>query len=289
MDILCLDIGGTSTRAAIVCKNGIKNKIVKKTPFSKKDEMVNQSVTLVKELFNINSIKAISIGCAGPVMKSIMQGSEPMGITDNVNFKNEINKFFKIPVYVENDLQMAIRAERKYGFGKGIKNFVIVSLSTGIGVAVLKNNMIMEGRIEIGHNIIDNNKKFYISSSIGNSGSWVSQASGSAIKSYLEKNEENTSIESFFKKPDKDFLNHIVEINSHGFAQIIHAYDPEIIIIMGSLGINQFEKIIPKSSNIKKKCLLRPIPNIIKSRLGDDVGILGAYEFALEKLVNFNA
>ncbi len=288
MNILCLDIGGTSTRAAIVCENGIKEKIVKETPFSKKDEMVNQSINLVKDLYNINSIKAISIGCAGPVMKSVMQGSEPMGITDNVNFKNEIHKFFKLPVYIENDLQMAIRAERKYGFGKGIKNFVIISLSTGIGVAAIKNNLIMEGRIEIGHNIIYNNKKNYSSRSIGNSGSWVSQASGSAIKSYLKKNKENISIKSFFNNPDKDFLDHIVEINSHGFAQIIHAYDPEIMIIMGSLGINQFEKIIPKSSNIEKKCLLRPIPNIIKSRLGDDVGLLGAYELALEKLANYN-
>ena len=287
MDILCLDIGGTSTRAAIISKTGVKNKIVKETPFSKKNEIVDQSINLVKDLFNINSTKAISIGCAGPVLKSTMQGSEPMGIKDSVNFKSEINKHFKVPVYVENDLQMAIRAEKKYGFGKSIKNFVIVSLSTGIGVAVLKNNQIMDGRIEIGHNIIYNNK-FNISGSIGKSGSWVSQASGSAIRSYLKENKKNITIENFFNKPDKDFLNHIVEINSHGFAQIIHAYDPEKIIIMGSLGINQFEKIIPKSLNIEKKCLLRPIPDIIKSRLGDDIGILGAYEFAIEKLTKYD-
>ena len=160
MDILCLDIGGTSTRAAIVGESGIQNKLVRKTPFSNKDEMLNQTINLVKDFCNLNSVNAISIGCAGPVYNSIMQGSEPMGISDNINFKKIINEHFNIPTYVENDLQMAIRAERKYGFGRGIKNFVVISLSTGIGVAVIKNNIILEGRIEIGHNIIDINKNY---------------------------------------------------------------------------------------------------------------------------------
>lgn len=284
MDILCLDIGGTSTRAAIVGKNGIQNKLVRKTPFSNKDRMLNQTINLVKDLCNLNSVNAISIGCAGPVSNSIMQGSEPMGISDNINFKKVINEHFNIPIYVENDLQMAIRAEKKYGFGRGIKNFVVISLSTGIGVAVIKNNIILEGRIEIGHNIIDVNKNHINSNTIGHAGSWVSLASGSAIQSYIDKYDDNISIEDFFIKANKKFINKIQEINKIGFTQIIHAYDPEIIIVMGSLGVNQFEKIIPNSSEIEKICLLRPIPDIIKTSLGDDIGILGAYELAIEKL-----
>ena len=284
MDILCLDIGGTSTRASLIGKNGIQNKVVRKTPFSNGDEMLSQSINIIENFFNNHSIKAISIGCAGPVLNSIMQGSEPMGISNNIDFKKVINEQYTLPVFVENDLQMAIRAERKYGIGKNIKNFVIVSLSTGIGVAVVKNNIILEGRIEIGHNIIQTNKNYSGSDSIRQIGSWVAQASGLAIKSYLKKNKKNISIKDFFIKPDKDFLNKIVEVNAHGFAHIIHSYDPEKIIIMGSLGINQFNKIIPDASDIERKCLLRPIPNIIKSSLGDDIGMLGAYELALEKL-----
>ena len=284
MDILCLDIGGTSTRAALVGESGIQNKLVIKTPFSNKDEMLNQTINLVKDFCNLNSVNAISIGCAGPVYNSIMQGSEPMGISDNINFKKIINEHFNIPTYVENDLQMAIRAERKYGFGRGIKNFVVISLSTGIGVAVIKNNIILEGRIEIGHNIIDINKNYSNTSTIGHAGTWVSLASGSAIQSYIEKYNDNISIEDFFIKTNRDFIKKIQEINTFGFTQVIHAYDPEIIIVMGSLGINQFEKIIPNSSEIEKICLLRPIPDIIKTSLGDDIGILGAHELAIEKL-----
>ena len=217
-----------------------------------------------------------------------MQGSKPMGISENVNFKKVINKHIDLPIFIENDLKMAIRAEKKYGFGGSVKNLVVVSLSTGIGVAVIKNNTLLEGRIEIGHDIVENGNDFHKSRSIEHPRSWVSQASGSAIKSFLNENKKGISIKDFFNKPDKNFLNKIVEINANEFANIIHAYDPEIIINLGSLGINQFEKIIPKASDIEKKCLLRPILKIIKTNLGDDIGVLGAYELACEKLLNKN-
>lgn len=272
MNILCLDIGGTSTRGSIINNGKIMHKIVRKTPFSNKEEMLDQLVNIIKELDDNKTIDAISIGCAGPVLNYVMQGSKPMGILDNVNFKKVISEHTDKPLFVENDLQMAIRAEKKYGSGKGVKNFVVIALSTGIGVAVVKNNIILEGRIEIGHNIIQKS-------------SWVSQTSGSAIKSFLDMNKKKISIQDFFNKPDKNFLDKIVEINTLGFTQIIHAYDPEKIIVMGSLGVNQFEKIVPSSHDIEKQCLLRPIPKIIKTKLGDEIGMLGAYELAYEKLI----
>ena len=60
MKILCLDIGGTSTRAAIVNNGKINNKISKITPYSNKDEMLSQSISILKELINNNNIHAMS-------------------------------------------------------------------------------------------------------------------------------------------------------------------------------------------------------------------------------------
>ena len=45
------------------------------------------------------------------------------------------------------------------------------------------------------------------------------------------------------------------------------------------------EKIVPSSHDIENQCLLRPIPKIIKTKLGDEIGMLGAYELAYEKLI----
>ena len=65
--------------------------------------------------------------------------------------------------------------------------------------------------------------------------------------------------------------------NIVGLTHVIHAYDPEKIVIMGSLGLKQFDKIIPSKKLVKEKCFLRPIPPILKSNIGDKIGLLGAY------------
>lgn len=288
MYVLCLDIGGTFTRAAVVGSEGLVKQIKKYTPRANSKNMLDQCKNLLinlNKVFN-NKISAIAIGCAGPVKGAIMEGSKPMELSQNINFKECIGKYFNIPIFVANDLQMAIRAEKIYGHGHNIKNFSLITLSTGIGVAIVLNNKILEHRIEIGHNIIETNQNIARPCTNGHSGCWVSQASGEAVQKYLTDKGLNISLEEFFKKPDQIFINSIKRANTYGIANVIHSFDPEKIIIMGSLGTKQFDKIIPSSFDIKSACLLRPIPQIIKSKLGDEIGLLGAYEFAKEKLVD---
>ena len=291
MNILCLDIGGTHTRAALVGNDGLIEKKVEKTPQANSNAILDLSKNLINDLKKkeTHKILAISIGCAGPVKDSIMQGSKPMELSVSIDFQKFMGEHFNLPIFVANDLQMAIRAEKTYGQGKGTRNFALVTLSTGIGVAVVMDNKPLDSRIEIGHNIVETDQNIARTCTMGHKGCWVSQASGSAIRTYLSEQRLNISFEEFFKKPDKNILDKLIKANTNGLTQIIHAYDPEKIIIMGSLGIKQFHQIIPSYIDIENYCLLRPIPPIIKSKLGDEIGLLGAYEFAKERLDVKNA
>ena len=73
-------------------------------------------------------------------------------------------------------------------------------------------------------------------------------------------------------------------LNAQALGSIISAYDPGVIVIMGSLGLEQFDHLIPDSSEIENYTITRPIPRIVKTNFQDTIGVLGAYYAALEFL-----
>ena len=73
----------------------------------------------------------------------------------------------------------------------------------------------------------------------------------------------------------------IKSYNAHGFGNIVNAYDPEKIIVMGSVGIKQFDRIIPDKKSISKYSLVQTIPDIEPTQIGDDIGLYGAYYRAI--------
>lgn len=286
MLILSLDIGGTNTRAGLINSKGILLQYTLPTPKNNSKYLLKQCVLISEKLIlsSKNGVKAISIGCAGPVKNGVMQGSKPMQITKSINFIKHLGNKFNLPIYLANDLQMATRAEMFYGHGKNINNFVLVSLSTGIGVGAVIDNRVIERRIEVGHSIIETNTKIAKPCISGHSGCWVAEASGSAIEKYLNKTGNKNKIKNFFLNPDNNFIKKIKTANLCGFINIINAYDPEKIIVMGSLGLSQFKKIIPTRKELEKNSIIKPIPQILKSKLGDNIGLYGAYIYAKENL-----
>ena len=164
-----------------------------------------------------------------------------------------------------------------------MKNFCLLTLSTGIGVGVVLNGQKTNNVTEIGHNVIEKDSRF-ANSCQGHSGCWVSQASGYGIEETL-KRAGHRKIKDFYKRDIfHGIINRIKEYNAHGIGNLINAYDPEKIIIMGSLGLKLFEKIIPEKDDIKQYTIIRPIPEIKPTKLGDNIGLLGAYYHAIDKL-----
>ena len=60
-----------------------------------------------------------------------------------------------------------------------------------------------------------------------------------------------------------------------GIASLVHCFDPDVFILGGK--ISNFFKYFQKSMNaiVKKKCMFKPC-KIVKQKLGDDAGVLGA-------------
>jgi hypothetical protein len=78
----------------------------------------------------------------------------------------------------------------------------------------------------------------------------------------------------------------VKEYNAHGFGVLVNAYDPEKIVIMGSVGMKQFDRIIPDKNDIARYTLVQTIPDVESTLIGGDIGLYGTYYRALSLIGN---
>ena len=95
--------------------------------------------------------------------------------------------------------------------------------------------------------------------------------------------EKLTTVEIFQEPKFKQLLGRVREYNAYGIGNLINAYDPEKIIVMGSLGLKQFNKVIPEPSLIRRYTMSKRIPEVLPTVLGEEIGLLGAF-FSAKKV-----
>ena len=230
----------------------------------------------------MHPLDAISIGVPGPVINNVMQGSKPLNILEDVNFAEALQEFQQV-LCVKNDLDMAVLCELHRGIGLKHKSFCLVSLSTGIGVAVVNNGSVLEGRIEMGHQVFSPNFE-PAQECTKHKNCWLSLASGSGIEKRFGTKEHTTTETLFQQVLTAEQISELQSFNAQGLGNLVNAYDPEVIVMMGSLAIKQFEQIIPNAQAMEMYTLNRPIPPVIKSQYADEIGVLGGYHAAVQAL-----
>ena len=277
--ILAIDLGGTRLRYGIFDPIAGPAYPLEVLELPTEKDFLSQLKTLVLECCSrYRSINIAAIGVPGPTSRNVMEGSRPLNIAESVDF-NEVFSQIDLPFVIRNDLYMAAHREVFEGAGQDQNNFCLVSLSTGIGVSVIYNGSILEGRIEAGHQIFLSN--FTPQQSCTNHNNcWASLASGDGIEKRFGTTEYKSAKDIFSHVLTSHNLNELREINAIAFGNLINMYDPDVIIIMGSLGTEQFSSIIPSPNQIAKYSINRPIPPVKKSTLVGQTGVIGAFYVA---------
>ncbi len=157
------------------------------------------------------------------------------------------------PLFAMNDARMALLGEWKYGAGQGCADIVLVTLGTGIGSAVLINGELLTGKHFQAGNLGGHFTVNYKGSlcTCGNKGCMESEASTWRLPSLLREhpgfkqssinNEEVLDFKALFhhaQKNDKvasEMLAHCLSAWAAGIITMIHAFDPEMIILSGGI------------------------------------------------------
>jgi predicted NBD/HSP70 family sugar kinase len=146
----------------------------------------------------------------------------------NYNLKEALQKKFKVPAVVKNDADCVAFAELKLGCKK--KNFILLTLGTGIGGGVIINGQLYRGEGyagELGHIILDHGEDFETLAASKRLEEVTTKVFGEPKLFYeLMK----------MKNPEaKKILNQFTEYYGQGIASLIHCFDPEEIILAGGV------------------------------------------------------
>ena len=163
---LGIDIGGTNTVAGLVNRNGV---VLHKISIHTRDyesfddfvdfltiEINNKFAHLLKK----NRLCGLGIGAPnGNYFTGTVEYAPNLKWKGVLHLREKFNKKFNLPVFLTNDANAAAIGEMIYGGAKGMKDFLVVTLGTGVGSGFVVNGELVYGHDgfagELGHTIVD--------------------------------------------------------------------------------------------------------------------------------------
>ncbi|EOT41761.1 ROK family transcriptional regulator [Enterococcus columbae] len=210
---------------------------------------------------------------------------------DQMNLQQQLSELFHLPVYLENEANLAALGE--YTFISQADNLLSISVHSGIGAGIVQDGVLITGKNgeagEIGHSILYPDGKLC---PCGNHGCLEQYASHQAlykkIKEQLNLDIVNSDIvQEFYRKQHpviQDLIHENVHLLSIGINNAIMAFSPEVIVINSSI----YRKIPGLIAAIKKNLPSRfAKENIIRNTLLDDKAILyGGFALVAQAFLN---
>lgn len=182
-----IDLGGTNVRVAKVSEKGDIIQMIKESTEIDQgvDHVMNKIIRMIEGIDDYQRVKGIGMGVPGPVETktgTMLLASNLAGF-EGYCIKDPIEKYFNIPTFVDNDANVAGLGEATQGAGIGCETCYYVTISTGIGGALIHNGQVISGKHghagEIGNLIIDRNREKLANQL--NKGAVENEASGTAI------------------------------------------------------------------------------------------------------------
>jgi glucokinase len=302
--IIATDIGGTHIRVAAYEADSItpvahtRIKSLARTP-----GVFNRLVGAIESVWREAQVSAIGIASPGPLdpHTGTILATPNIPEWDNFPVAPKLSRHFGVPVYLDNDANMAGLAEWKYGAGKGHNDLIYLTISTGIGGGVISNGHLLQGfhgmGAELGHMIIDPDGP---PCGCGHFGHAESFSSGTAIARYV--NEQLKAGQKSALHADPGLSAHQVadaalqgdplaisafERAAHylgiAVANYLAIFDPSILVFGG--GVSQVGDLLFKPFKASlSKYVFHPhyLDDLVitNAALGDDAGLLGALALA---------
>jgi glucokinase len=309
--IVGVDLGGSKINAILTDARGnISRQVLKDTVAQEgPDAVIVRIMECIKNVASNNRIVGIGIGAAGAcdVESGVITLSPNLPGWHNVHLRDIIQRKYDVPVYLDNDANLAALGEYYFGGVGGVANLIYVCIGTGIGGGIIIGGQLYHGASgsagEIGHMTIDING---IRCPCGNSGCWETLASGTALAREAIKQIKagaQTSIVDFAdgqldkvsahrvflaaKDGDrlaKEMISQTGYYLGIGLVNLVNIFNPQLILIGGGLARMGQMLIQPATKVVNERAYELPAraASIELARLGADAEALGAVALVLK-------
>ena len=305
-----VDLGGTNIVAGVVNEN---NQIIAKaeTPTNtpRSAEAIFNDIAKVcfealeKAGATMDDVVSVGVGTPGSVNKDNgnIEFANNLGF-DNVPAKEMLEARLHKNVYLDNDANCAALGEAVAGCGNGVKDFVAVTLGTGVGSGIIVGGKLVVGKNfaagEMGHHVIVFGG---IRCNCGRRGCWEKYASATALIAQTKEAMEadpNTVMWELVggdigkvsgrtafdgeRRGDalaKEVVEQYIAYVACGIANIVNTFQPEIVCVGGGIaneGEHLLRRIRPIVEGDRYSKHAKVQTKILKAQLGNNAGVIGA-------------
>ena len=285
------------------------------TPSQSQTSIIRQAEQLVEQALSIayeQQLRPLGIGVGLPGLINLRQGE--LIIAPNLNWRNVPlrlmwNQRFRLPIYIENEANLAALGEYYFGVARGCENFVYLSSGIGLGGGIMINGKLFRGGFgyagEIGHVQRDPQGE---KCSCGRIGCWETQVGPRAVLRRVKKELQVHSDQLLLDACQGDFDNLTFEMVvkfalegnltcnqaiedvarylGEGIADLVNVFNPELVVIGGEfiLGKDILQPIIEKTIF---SSALQPSADGLRiafSERGANAGAYGAVAIVLDDI-----
>ncbi|MDQ2657515.1 MAG: ROK family protein [Bacteroidota bacterium] len=263
---------------------------------------IKKQIRETLDKIRLHSVSSIGIGFGGPVdhqTGKILTSYQVSGWGDFV-LQEWLEKLTRIPVWIDNDANVAALGESLYGAGADCDQVFYVTIGSGVGAGLVVNKRIYHGakssEQEFGHIRLDKNGRTVEQACAG----W---AVDEKIRKYagehpdsplaeltrgLTRGEARVLLKALERNDSaaRDILEATTDDLSFGLSHVVHLMNPQTIILGGGLSLigEPLRGMIEQKLPSYLMDVLRPGPSIQLSALKEDAVPVGALALAINKI-----
>ncbi len=315
MAVIGVDLGGTKTAGMVLDGENVVERFRLATDASSQDGVMRgllEVCTRLREKAAAKNIEveAVGLGIAGFVdFERGVVTEAPNHPLHDAHVRDILEESCGLPVYVDNDANVAALAEARMGAGRGARYLVHLTLGTGIGGGIIIDGQVYRGAqgaaAELGHMIVCANGP---PCNCGANGCLEAMVSGVAIHRRVEElaavGHASPMVGELLADPDAfsaedvcrhadageklagDILEQAGWYLGIGIASLVNIFNPDVVTLSGGLlgCFHHMERAMRASFEENAIAISRDHVRILTGTLGEDGGMLGAAILASESM-----
>jgi glucokinase len=306
--VLGVDMGGTKMYGALSDLGGnILDEVNIGHHGTSGEESFNYLTKLIDELLaspRVDRKRVRGIGVGAPGVTLHEQGIVTWAYTlhwDNFPLKARLAERYDLPIIVDNDVNLAALGELWFGAGQNIQDMILIAVGTGIGAGVIIDGALYRGSNEAsgeignmipGREFLGKNYKDFGALESVASGTGIAARARELLKSHrIQAELLSLTAEDVFEAARKGeswawkVINETVDYLSIAIANLVSAFDPEVVVLGGGVSRSADMLITPILDRIKV-AIPNP-PKLVVSNLGLRATVMGAITNVLHNTSNF--
>ena len=311
--VIGIDTGGTKLLGGVVDQEGTVHVRVHRLFRGASREEALQIMSDAVEEARAHAPDVEAVGFGIPSLVDQVRGTSVTSVhlpIEDVPFRDIMTERIGLPVFMDNDANLAALVEQRSGAARGARHVVLLTLGTGIGGGLVLDGHIYRGSMgaggELGHMVVDLDgprcggncpnrgclEALVSGTAIGRAGALAAQRNpGSGLWRSLAEGDDITGqlVTDHAQRGDEVARRVLERAGRHlgvGIANLVNIFNPEVVVVGGG-AVGAGELLLGPARVVVGERALRPSRDLVKIRAahyGPEAGMLGAALMALDGL-----